>query len=356
VGSDSGFSLADASYDSVSFSVVSEETAPTGIAFNNDGTKMYIVGRSGDEINQYTLSTAYDISSASYDSVTFSVASEETFPQGIAFNSDGTKMYIVGTTGVDVNQYTLVTAFDISTASFDSVTFSVSSQETAPSGIAFNNDGTKMYIVGTDGDDVNQYTLSNAYDISTASFDSVTFDVSSQDSIPVGLAFNNDGTKMFIAGSGNDFVYQYTLSTAFDISTASYDSVSFSVASEDAGPQEIAFSNDGTKMYIVGGAGDTVFQYSTTSTNNLNKMNSTQLDAVTDPNHYTLGDTLDLAIMLYTDSAGSIPESDGVSINYDAEALNQGAVLGTDYDYDFPDSTTVRITSNAAQNLKVRVV
>ena len=85
-------------------------------------------------------------------------------------------------------------------------------------------------------------------------------------------------------------------------------------------------------------------------------MNSTQLNAVTDPNHYTLGDTLDLAIMLYTASAGSIPESDGVSINYDAEALNQGAVVGTDYDFDFPDSTTVRITSNAAQNLKVRVV
>jgi hypothetical protein len=66
---------------------------------------------------------------------------------------------------------------------------------------------------------------------------------------------------------------------------------------------------------------------------------------------------LDLMIGLYLGSASSdVPSSDGVSINYDATTLNQGAVLGTDYDYDFPDSTTVRVTSNATQNLKVRVV
>ena len=88
-----------------------------------------------------------------------------------------------------------------------------------------------------------------------------------------------------------------------------------------------------------------------------NRMDKAQLDAVADGSHFTLGDTLDLAIALRQDAASaSTPTSDGVSINYDAAALNEGAVLGTDYDYDFPDSTTVRVTSNAAQNLKVRVV
>jgi hypothetical protein len=44
--------------------------------------------------------------------------------------------------------------FDVSTAVFvDS--FSVSAQETSPQGIAFNTDGTKMFIVGFNGDDVN---------------------------------------------------------------------------------------------------------------------------------------------------------------------------------------------------------
>jgi hypothetical protein len=89
----------------------------------------------------------------------------------------------------------------------------------------------------------------------------------------------------------------------------------------------------------------------------VNRMDKTQLDAVADGSHFTLGDTLDLMIALKQDTASaSLPTSDGVTINYDAEALNQGAVLGTDYDFDFPANNKVRITSNAAQNLKIRVV
>jgi hypothetical protein len=48
--------------------------------------------------------------------------------------------------------------YDISLATFEK-TFSVVNQETTPLGLAFNNDGTKMYVVGTTGDDVNEYNL-----------------------------------------------------------------------------------------------------------------------------------------------------------------------------------------------------
>ena len=41
----------------------------------------------------------------------------------------------------------LITGFDVSTASF-SDTFSVSAQEISPNDIAFNTNGTKMFIVG----------------------------------------------------------------------------------------------------------------------------------------------------------------------------------------------------------------
>ena len=49
----------------------------------------------------------------------FSVASQETDLQGITFNTDGTKMYVTGKVGDDVNEYTLTTGFDVSTASYD---------------------------------------------------------------------------------------------------------------------------------------------------------------------------------------------------------------------------------------------
>ena len=66
--------------------------------------------------------------------------------------------------------------------------------------MAFSDNGLKMFVVGVRGDDVNEYTLSTAFDVSTASFVD-SFDISSQDDSPTGLAFNNDGTKMFVAGN-----------------------------------------------------------------------------------------------------------------------------------------------------------
>jgi len=86
-------------------------------------------------------------------------------------------------------------------------------------------------------------------------------------------------------------------------------------------------------------------------------MDKTQLDAIPDANHFATGSSLDLMIALRMDTAAStLPTSDGVTLNYDAAALNEGAVLGTDYDFFFPSSTKVQIKSLAAQNLKVRVV
>ena len=86
-------------------------------------------------------------------------------------------------------------------------------------------------------------------------------------------------------------------------------------------------------------------------------MDKAQLDAVVDANQFTVGDTLDLMVAPYMATASaSLPSSDGVSINYDAAVLNKGAILGTDYDYDFPANNRCRIKSLSAQNLKVRVL
>ena len=263
-----GYSIASASYDSKSFSIGSEETVPYKIRFNNDGTKLFMLGVVSDKVHQYTLSTAFDISTASYDSVNFSVASQETDPYGLAFNNDGTKMYITGNTSDSIFQYSLSTGFDLSTASYDNVSLSVTSQETNPTGITFNSTGSKLYMLGQTSDEVHQYSLSTVFDLSTASYDSVSFSIASQETSPMDMSFNSDGTKMYIIGSSSDAVFQYSLSTGFDISTASYDSISFNVNAQESNPRAVVFNNDGTKMYIVGSSQDTVFQYSTVQTTN----------------------------------------------------------------------------------------
>ena len=86
-------------------------------------------------------------------------------------------MFVIEYAGT-VYEYTLSTNFDVSTASY-SQSFSAAAQENELRGIAFNNDGTKMFLVGEAGDDVNEYTLSTAFDVSTATY-SQNFSISAQ--------------------------------------------------------------------------------------------------------------------------------------------------------------------------------
>jgi hypothetical protein len=216
-----------------------------------------------------------------------------------------------------------------------------------------------MFIIGSSNDTVYQYSLSTAFDLSTASYASVSFSVSSQATSPTQVLFNSDGTKMFVLDNANpDAIYQYSLSTAFNVSTASYDSVSFDLSAQTTSAGGAVFNGDGTKLLLASFNNGTIYQYSSTNLAPItaNQMNKTQLDAVPDANHFTLGNDLDLAVIFNLSSGTTAPSSDGVSINYDANALNQGAVLGTDYNWDFPATDKVRITSLAAQNLKVRII
>jgi len=238
-------------------SVAAEDNQPEDVLFKPDGTRMYIVGNQGNDINEYSLSAAWDISSASYVQ-NFSVLAQDNSPTAAFFKPDGLNMYVVGSTNTSVYEYSLSSAWDISTASYVR-TFSVSAQETAPTGLSFKDDGTKMYVTGSTGDDVNEYSLSTAWNISTASYVQ-NFSISAQDTFPEGMFFKPDGTKMYILGSAGDNVYEYDLSTAWDISTTSY-SQNFSVARQANSPTGVFFKPTGTKMYVTGLDGDAVWSY-----------------------------------------------------------------------------------------------
>lgn len=256
------YDLTVSSYDSVSVSVSTQDGSMNGLFFKPDGTKMFAVGYAGDKVYEYGLSTAWDITTASFTQ-NFSVSAQETAPVGLAFKTDGTEMYVLGQVGDDVNQYTLSTAWDISTASYTRV-FSIAAQETTPEDIRFKPDGTKMYVCGsTTNAKISEYTLSTAWDISTASY-TTTINLSAQGTNPKGFDFNDDGTRLVTVVDANDTMYQYTLSTAWDISTATYDGISLSVSSQNGTPVSLAFKSDGSKVYMLGTTTpDSVYQYST---------------------------------------------------------------------------------------------
>ena len=234
----------------------------TGHFFKPDGTKIYITDQDSDAVFQFTLLTAWDLSTASYDSVSFSVAAQDVNPNGVFFKPDGTKMYIIGYSSDRIYQYTLSTAWDLNTASYDSVSFSCVAQENTPMSVFFKPDGTKMYLVGWGGQSIYQYTLSTAWVVSSASYDSVSFNVAGQSPSTTGVFFSNDGTKMFVCGVTNTGVYEYTLSTAWAVNTASYASVFFSIGGT---PQEVSFSENGEKMFVLRSGNQDIVGYGTSA-------------------------------------------------------------------------------------------
>ena len=253
--------VSTATYDQ-SFSVATQDTSPQDLFFKPDGTKMYVIGNTNDSIYEYNLSTAWDISTANYIQLK-SVSPQEISPGGIFFSPDGTKMYIIGVNDDEVNEYTLSTAWDISTASFVQV-FSVAAQELSSNGLFFKQTGTKMYVIGNFGDSIYEYDLSTAWNVSTASFVQ-SFSVAGQEDDPRGIFFKPDGTKMYVIGVSGDDVNEYNLSTAWDISTASYFQA-FSVSGQETVPSGIFFKPDGTKMYVIGDTGNDVNEYTLSTT------------------------------------------------------------------------------------------
>ena len=245
-----------------SFNVSSQDTSPRGMAFSNNGAKMFVVGDQKNNINEYTLSTPFDVSTAS-PAHSFNVSSQDREPISMAFSNNGAKMFVVGLAEIDIYEYTLRTPFKVSTASFVH-SFDVFYQDFSPRGMAFSNDGAKMFVAGDQYNNIYEYTLSTPFDVSTASFDNVVFSVSDQDKKPEGMAFSNDGAKMFVVGWNNNAINEYTLPTPFDISTASFVH-SFNVSSQDTSPRGMALSNDGTKMFVVGDQKNNINEYTLSS-------------------------------------------------------------------------------------------
>ena len=260
-----GFDIAGASYDgsSSAFDYSSTCDRVEAVHFNPDGTKLFLLNYQDDTIYQFTLSTGYDLTTASYDSVSFSVNSKEAYPLALTFNPTGTRMFVTGFGSNSVHQWNLTTGFSLASTN---VTFSksYSAGTTAPSGLAFNSDGSKLFIVdqGASADHIEVHSLPTNYDLGSASQDSTIFSVYNQDQTPEAIEFSSDGKKLVMLGSATDKVYLYTLTSAYDLSTISYSNISYSVAGEETSPSGLAFNADGNKMFVVGTVSDKLHRYS----------------------------------------------------------------------------------------------
>jgi DNA-binding beta-propeller fold protein YncE len=180
-------------------------------------------------------------------------------PYGLAISDNGSKLIISDTLSDSVLEYSFGTAWDISTLSFVQQ-FSVAAQIVSAGGVYVSPDGARLYIVDLTSDDINQYGLSSPWDVSTAGYVQSHIGSSTWDSLPRGVTFRQNGLRMYVVGIDGDRVYEYSLSVAWDISTATY-TQNLSVLNKDTMPEAVTFSPDGTRLFVLGRATDSVYQY-----------------------------------------------------------------------------------------------
>jgi len=217
-----------------------------GLQFSTDGTKFYFI--TNNIVYQYDLTTAWDLETAGYASKSFSVLAQDNAARGLFFKPDGTKFYMVGTQNDNVRQYSMSTAWDISTASYDSVTLSVVAYENTPTSIYLSPDGIQLYVIGTQRDYIIAYTLGTAWAINTAIYTTVTTAALIAEANPSALWFKADGTKAWSTGTSTDQVRQYTLSTPWDVTTMAHEGTL--LVQNDANPAGLCFSDDGNFLFL----------------------------------------------------------------------------------------------------------
>lgn len=187
-------------------------SASFGIFFKPDGTEMYLCRN--DEIDQFTLATPWNPSTAgaatTYTSPSFVDA------EGLHISPDGLHCFVVEDNGTSNRVYQLAfgTAWDVSTLS-DVTDIGISPTSGAAYDIMLNSDGTKLYVLGNSSTEtIYQYTMSTAWDLDTATYDSLSLSVNTQDTLMRGLCMVND-LAFYTAGQSNQRAYQYTIGTEF---------------------------------------------------------------------------------------------------------------------------------------------
>lgn len=188
---------------------------------------------------QFVLNTAYDIDDPSGLTTTFT--SGNTTSSGLAFNSSGTKMYLFDTTGGNLKEYNLNTAFNFSAG----VSLANSRAFANFKDLCFNTSGSRMYVIFDDGvsAELREYALSVNFDTSSSLALLNTLSIATQDSNPLGLHSNPDGTIFYVIGNTNNRIFQYNLSIGFDLSTAVYSGNSF-VNPRDTDTRYVYFRDD----------------------------------------------------------------------------------------------------------------
>ncbi len=266
------WNLEGAAYTTLSADISAQGIRPTGMFFKPDGLVLYVSEEVWDRIYQYDLAVAWDISTLTYSGKFHSVTAQEVLINDIFFKPDGTRCYITGSNSDRVRQYNLTTAWDIDTAAYAGRSFNFNAQDTSPEGIFFKPDGLTLFMVGDGNNRIYQYELSTAWNLDTVTFTNKMITISVYNTKPRGISFANDGRTFHVVGYSPKEVFQFKCTTPWDlVNVLALTSIRFDLSNEfdntgGEGPEGLCFRPDGLAFYAIGmysGTTATIYQYTT---------------------------------------------------------------------------------------------
>ncbi len=193
-----------------------------------------------------------DTTSTYYSNTTFDASI-----QAIWISPQSNLIYGIGA-GNDRIYYGNVSSGDIRTldykASETAKTLFVRAYEGTPRGLAITPAGDRVYVAGSANDAILYYQLSSKWNVGSASLVSVAnLNSTLGQTDPQGIDISPDGTKFFVLGSAPDVIYECNLTTAYDTSTL-VNVRSVSIGAQTTAPQDIRLSSAGDKLYLLGTA------------------------------------------------------------------------------------------------------
>jgi hypothetical protein len=247
---------------------------PYGVVMNGYGTLMFtLTNYSGSSyrVEKYFLSTPWDITTAVY--ITAKNLTVTNTPKLAFLTEDGTKMYILEGANWDMKEFTMSTAWDISTLT--NTETDVPCGNYYPLAASFALGGTHYAVYCGDGTN-RSYDLTTAWDLhSGAATASVDFGAGHR---LINFAWSDDGVNVFAdvinwaSGNGtDDYFLQLYCSTPYNITTCapiSGDAVSYT-ATEGGGSNYdglwASLDADYVMHYSAGDAGKHIWQWSIAS-------------------------------------------------------------------------------------------
>lgn len=203
-----------------------------------------------------------------------------------AIDLDSTGTYFLICIGANLISYQLTTPFDLKSAVFIGA---LATKNTIGSvtGARWGDSGTKVYLLKSSTEIIYQYDMSTAYNLSTAVDSTYLIGVGAVTNSPQSFSIEG-GAKLYIANADGN-IYQYTLSTPWRISTATYDAVSYDVSAQ-LGADNVSgvrVSNGLTRLYVLSDD-STVYSYTLGTSGNISTStydSESSVVSVTDPNY-----------------------------------------------------------------------